>query len=317
MSRKTLELASRLNMAPLRSFVRVVELESISAAARSLFLTQSAVSMQLSALNSMIGTPLLQRVRGRWKVTPAGSELYASAVEMLSEIGRLESNLADLSLVRGGHVTLASTRVVSEIILAPVIAGFTQAHPDIRLDVQLYGCKEIEHLLGKRQLDAALVADPFCCDDCTTYKIADDELVAVLPAEHRLVQQTGVTVADLAKERLVSLPQRSSVWSLLRERVGYLCDDFQVEHFVASSSAVVALVEAGVGCSVLPRRAAERGEKWASVVVRPIAGCNLRRNLLIAVSQSTATQPLDLLVSWLRRTNLNLFDPPRVHAETA
>lgn len=300
MRRASRDLADRLNVALLRSFVRVVEHGSISAAARSLFLTQSAVSMQITALNALVGIPLLQRIHGRWHPTSAGKALYESAQQVLGTVERLERTLADVTLERQGHVTVAATRVVAELVLAPIVAGFAREHPDVRLDIQLCGCREIERMLDKRLVDAGLAADPFFAEHCVTYPLEDDELVAVLPVNHPLSMQRRITVSDLASVPLVCLSETSSVWALLRERLGDVCDDLHVQHFLGSSAAVIALVEQGIGCSILPRKAAERGAAWAAVVVRPIDGVDLRRRLIVAVPDDTASEFSSLFVSWVR-----------------
>lgn len=301
MRRASRDLADRLNVAVLRSFVRVVEHGSISAAARSLFLTQSAVSMQIMAMNSLVGAPLLERVRGgRWQPTAAGKTLYKSALDVLATVGRLEQSLADVTFERSGHVTLAATRVVAELVLGPVIAGFNRDHPNLRLDVQLCGCREIEQMLDKRLVEAALVADPFFVEGCSVYEIGEDELVAIVPRAHRFAEQSSVTVEDLTNTPLVSLSEMSSVWAFVRERLGDTCDDFEVLHSLSSASAVISLVEEGIGCALLPKKAAERGAAWADVVVRPVADVELRRRLLLAVARDAASENLSVFVSWIR-----------------
>lgn len=302
MPRAIKSLVSGLNLSLLRTFVRVVEKRNISVAARSLFLTQSAVSMQITALHNLTGLPLLERVQNRWEVTPAGSELYERAREILATVDRLEQDLADMTLQRSGHVSVGSTRVVGELILAPIIAGFAQAHPDIRLDIDVCACRDIETSLAHRSVEVGLVADPFCCDDCATYKIGDDELVALLPAEHPLAGAPAIEIDQLLRTPFVLPTETSSVFALLRERLGDRCDDMDVLHFLGSSAAIVAAVEAGLGSSILPRLTAERGARWARVVHKPILGIDLRRNLLVAMARGRTSEPAETFVSWLRET---------------
>jgi DNA-binding transcriptional LysR family regulator len=57
--------AATLNCSLLRTFVRVVATGNISAAGRSLYVAQSAISAQIATLNRLVGTPLLERVSGR------------------------------------------------------------------------------------------------------------------------------------------------------------------------------------------------------------------------------------------------------------
>ncbi|TAM86980.1 LysR family transcriptional regulator [bacterium] len=294
-------LSANLNLTLLRTFVRVVEVGHAAGAARALYLSQSAVSMHLAALASAVGLPLLERVGGRWIPTVAGKELYECAREVLGSLERLEQRVTDLSLRQTGHVRLVCTRVVAELALIPILEGFTRARPDIRLDVSVEGCREVEAHVSRREVDVALTAEPFEIEASVTYPIADDELVALVAADHPLALEASVTMEQLAAGPLVLHGTGSTIVALLRERLGNRFDDLEVVYELGSSGAVVAGVEAGLGCSLLPRLVTERAVHCAQVVALPVSDVDLRRKIIVATPLGECGSAASrAFVAWLR-----------------
>ena len=82
-------------------FVRVVELQSFSAAARDLKMTPSAVSKLVARLEARLGTRLLRRSTRRLQITPEGSAFYQSGVRILADIQAAEQEAAAGSAPRG------------------------------------------------------------------------------------------------------------------------------------------------------------------------------------------------------------------------
>ncbi|TAM60910.1 LysR family transcriptional regulator [bacterium] len=313
-------LSGNLNLTLLRTFVRVVEVGHAIAAARSLYLSQSAVSMQLTALSNAVGLPLLERVRGRWVPTAAGKELYESAREVLGLLDRLEQRIADLSLRQTGHVRLVSARIVADLALVPVLAGFTRARPDVRLDISIMGCREAETACSRREADVVLTAEPFDLEASAIYSIGDDEIVALLPLDHPFAVAPAVTVEQLAAGPLVLHGMRSTITALLRSRLGSRFEDLDIVHELPSTGTIVEAVEAGLGCSLLPRLLAERAMRCSRVVALPVDGVDLRRKIIAVTPLGAENEATRVFLAWLCATgdvlsglDAETLPPARLH----
>ncbi|GGY91266.1 LysR substrate-binding domain-containing protein [Pseudoduganella plicata] len=126
-----------LNLPPLdalRGFVAAARRMSITAAAQDLFLTQSAVSRQIQALEERLGTPLLVRGNRQIALTDAGAQLFALASPWLDQLADLTTS------IRGGvlaaPVTISASIGVASLWILPRLGGFQAAHPDIDLRVE-------------------------------------------------------------------------------------------------------------------------------------------------------------------------------------
>ena len=92
----------------LKVFCDVVESRSFSAAAAQNFITQSAVSQQIRALETRFDRKLIERTRGNVQVTPAGEILYQSSKEIVQRYLEMTERLQALSHVVGGTLRIAT-----------------------------------------------------------------------------------------------------------------------------------------------------------------------------------------------------------------
>lgn len=291
-------LPSVLDCAILATFVRVVDTGNISAAARTLFLAQSAVSTQMSVLARAAGAPLLERVHGRWQTTASGAIFYRRAVEILRLVGQLQRELSDVS--EFGHLTIASTRTVSDTILASIVAEFDLAHPEIRLDIVSGDREDAQRRLAGEEVDAALVALPINGKGLRIVVFARDRLVLVVRNTHALAKAITTNFASFANEPFVVFERGSGVRALLEERLGERFASLDVRLELSSNDALIRCVEAGLGVTLLPERVAERWATIAPIALVRVDDVDFTRDLALAIPDARPTsEALGTFEAWV------------------
>lgn len=281
-------LSSLVNFSLLQTYVRIVDTGNISAAARSLYLTQSAVSMQLAALTRKTGLPLLERTHGRWEPTAAGTTLYKRAKELLVLVDQLERELADASKGVAGHIVLGSTRTITDTLLGPLVAEFTTLFPDIRLTVLAGNRREAELRIAAGEVDVALVALPFGDANVETCPFDEDELIVLVPADHRLAHAGSVPFDQIASEPFVLFEEGSGVRALVEEALTGRYPALDVRLSLPSNDGLVACVESGIGLAFIPLRSAMRWSRVAAVSALRITDVDLKRSLAVALHRGRA-----------------------------
>ncbi len=281
-------LASSINCALLQTFVRVVETGNISAAARSLFLAQSAVSAQLATLTRAVGVTLLERVHGRWEPTAAGRAVYDRALELLRLVDTLEREVQDRIDDVAGHVVIGSTRTITDTVLPRIVASFREQFPKIRLEVLTGNRRDAEMWLASDRIDAALVALPFGKKGLAIHRFGIDRLLAILPATHEYAEREDITFAELAGEPFVLFEDGSGTRSLIEERLGIRFPELDIALSLNSNDAIVGAVEAGLGVSFMPEVSARRWERIGSIRALPVSDLELTRELAIVVREGVA-----------------------------
>jgi DNA-binding transcriptional LysR family regulator len=297
-------LSSVLDCKILAAFVRVVDTGNISAAARSLFLAQSAVSTQMSVLSRAAGVPLLERTHGRWQVTASGAVFYRRAVEILRTVELLQRELTDVS--EFGHVTIGSTRTITDTILPSIVAEFSADHPEIRLEIVSGDREDIQQRLANDDIDAALAALPVQIKNVRLQVFDRDRLVLLLPRAHCLAARPSLTFEEIAAEPFVVFDRGSGVRALLEERLGDRFAALDVRFELTSNDALVRFVAAGLGLTFLPERAAETWARVLPIVPKVVTDVDLERELAFVVPDNRVKS--DALAAFERWMNKRFGD---------
>ena len=128
-------MSALTDLSLLKAFVSIVESGSISAAARTLHLSQPTLSRQLSALEAQCGTVLLRRDTHRMNLTQTGHQLFADAQAMLALAEEAEQRLRGDQSRLAGNIRLFSTIDFGQSVVSRLITSFIQANPGIAIEL--------------------------------------------------------------------------------------------------------------------------------------------------------------------------------------
>jgi len=118
----------------LETFVLVAERGSLSAAARRLGISPSAVSKVMSRLEARLGVQLLQRSTRRILLTAEGTQYYEQGKRVLADLDELETSVAGQAEPRG-LVRITASTSTGQTLLGPLVPRLLAAHPGLRLDL--------------------------------------------------------------------------------------------------------------------------------------------------------------------------------------
>lgn len=122
-----------MEIVDLRLFVRVAELRSLSAAARSLKAAKSSISRSITRLEVAVGSQLFERASRSLRLTDAGHLLLAHAVRILGDVDEAEAALEGLVGVARGLLRVVATHAFAEGLIAPMLPAFLARHPEVRV----------------------------------------------------------------------------------------------------------------------------------------------------------------------------------------
>ncbi|MGW2590975.1 LysR family transcriptional regulator [Streptomyces sp. NPDC001515] len=280
----------------LRVLRAVADHGTVTAAAAALYLTPSAVSQQLAALEQETGHHLVERGSRGARLTPAGEILLTHTNEVLAQLERAEAELAAYGSGEAGTVTVAAFATGIGRVLAPAIAGLSRTAPGIKVRVQdAEGDASVPMVLG-RQADVAVAVEYRGTpgeDDrrLTRVPLYSEPFDAVLPVGHRLAGQDEVAVADLAKDGWIGPYPGNPCHDVVVLACEYAGFAPNLEHSSDDFHAVVALAGAGAGVALVPRSALS-GTTPPGAVVRPVRGTAPTRRVFAAVRRGTEAHPL-------------------------
>ncbi len=246
-----------LDLKRLRVLRAVAEHGSFSAAAEALFVSQSAVSQQVTALEAETGTQLLLRLRGGPVLTDACSLLVCHADAAIARLDQAERELAELSGLATGELRLISFPSASATVVTAAASVFRDQHPEIRLSLTEGDPEDAIPQLKRGAHDLAVLYDfevhPFEPDrDLELRPLLTEEMHVALPADHRLADSDGIRLEELAEEPWLCGTTNGSCRELTvrsAQRVGFEPDvTFESNDYHVLQS----LVAAGMGVTLLP-----------------------------------------------------------------
>lgn len=265
----------------LKSFVAVVEEGGFTPASLKLGMSQPAVSRAVATFERELGSPLLARGVGGLTLTEAGACALPHAREVLRHLNLMRTEVATLGDPISGTLSLASLPSVTGTLVAPQLRTFADRHPAVTIRLLEGSEQEVRDWLDQGAAEAGVVSLPIKGLD--TAVLGEQEMVAVLPSTNRLADWNEVDYVELAKEPFVrSTGGCADVFMPVAQRVGV---DFDVVFEAREMSAVLEIVRAGLGVSILP--SAGLPELPHGVVVRPLLPKTVRQ-LGVAVSASAS-----------------------------
>jgi DNA-binding transcriptional LysR family regulator len=265
----------------LNAFLAEADTGGFTAASRRLGLSQPSVSRAVATLEKELGLRLLVRSRDGLSLTEAGSLALTHAREAVRHLNLMHTEIAALAGEVTGTLSLASLPSVTGTLVAPQLQTFTERHPAVTIRLLEGSEQEVRDWLDQGAAEAGVVSLPI--KGLAVAVLGEQDMVAAVPAGNRLADWTEVNYAELAKEPFIrSTGGCAEVYTPVARRAGV---EFDVAFEAREMSAVLEIVRAGLGVSIVP--SAGLPDLPDGVVVRPLVPNTVRR-LGIAVSASAS-----------------------------
>jgi LysR family transcriptional regulator for metE and metH len=250
---------------------------SVTRAAAEMHRTQSAVSHQLRGIEERLGTPLFLRVGKRMVATAAGERVLATARRVLEDIRATEEDVRRFAAHQGGVLRVCAQCNTGYHWLPPLVDVFRQRHPAIEVTLAVECTLRPIDALLEGKLDLAIVTQAVRHDLVRMRPLFEDEHAAIVAPDHRFAKQPFVRAEDFASERLIlysSSPDDSfTIQNILRpagvrpRRVS----------FVMLTEAILEMVKARLGVSVMQTWAIEPALRAGDVRAIPITAAGIHR----------------------------------------
>ena len=244
-------------LAGLRAFVAVAEKHHFGSAATTLAVSQSTLSQALAALETGLGTRLVERSTRRVRLTQEGVQLLPLAQGVIAATDAFSAAAAGTSDPLQGSLRLGLIPTVAPYVLPSVLAGLAIRLPALTLRVIEDQTERLLAALRDGGLDAALIALPADAAGITEIPIYDEDFLLAVPPGHPLSGKRRVPAAALAELPLLLLDEGHC----LRDQALDVCQKAGVRAELADTRAAslataVQCVTGGLGVTLIPQSAA-------------------------------------------------------------
>lgn len=293
----------RLEIRHLQMLLAIAETGSVTAAAAKLGVTSSALSHRIREAERRLDVVLYERIKRQLRMTPAGAHLYQAAARLLAELSRAE---ADVQRVHGGArriVRLCIGAYSAYHWLPAFLKVFAEVAPGVEVQVAADAARRPLVNLMEGAIDMAIMPGEVAGPGVTAHKLFTDELVAIMPAKHRLAGKAVIRAEDLAGEDYLTYDKTPEP-GYEYERLMLPARIFpRWRTTVELPEAIVELVRAGFGLSILTRWAIEPHLRDGSIVCARVTddGLPLPWSIVLRDSEHAGSPVLNLaqaLQSW-------------------
>ncbi|WP_287879605.1 LysR family transcriptional regulator [Aquitalea sp.] len=240
-------MALRLSLRELEVFAAITESGTVTAAADSLSMTQSAASQALAALESGLDASLFDRVGRRLVLNEHGRLLLPRARAMLDAAQDMQRLFDDQTAL---HLRLGASTTIGNYLLPEQIARFRQAQPQAQVELMVANTADIVDAVAGFKVDMGFIEGPCHHPDLLVEPWRDDTLLVFAAASHPLAQG-AVSLSRLAQAQWVLRESgsgtREEVERLLLPHLGSFGEVMEMGH----SEAIKRAVAAGLGVSCL------------------------------------------------------------------
>jgi DNA-binding transcriptional LysR family regulator len=184
----------------MKTFVRVAELGTLSAAARELGLTQPAVSQQVAALERHLDVRLFHRSTRQLALTEGGETYYQHARQILQAVDEAEESTGELSTALRGNLRVHGPVGFGQMHLSPIIIEFQRLHPD--LTIEFFLDDRFADLIAEG-VDVAIRFGDLKSSDLIARKLATFERILVASPDYIAAHGNPHTPEDLLRHRYI------------------------------------------------------------------------------------------------------------------
>jgi len=289
-------LSIDFDLRQLEIFVHIVDLKSFSKAAKVVFLAQASVSERIATLEKMVGVQLLDRLGRQVTPTKAGELLYKHAVLLLDMKKTACLEMQELMGVKRGDIRLGGSTIPGEYILPKILGLFCRKHPLISVNLSVADSVSIETEVSNGGLELGVIGSKTARKNLICHELWADELVLVIPSEHRWAGRETISVKALFDEPFIFREQGSGTFKIFdkylqSEVTGGLSALKAVARF-GTSTAVKEGIKAGLGVSILSSRALETELASGVLKVLRVENLPMRRSFYLIRDKRRVPSPL-------------------------
>lgn len=275
-----------------RSFDAVARLKSISAAAKSLYVTQPSVSSDIMALEDLLGAKLFFRTNRGMKLTEEGEVLAADVRNALAYFESGEEKIRGMNGLKSGKLNIGASDMTLRFFLLDYIKRFREKYPDVKINITNHPTPMTLEELRDGNIDFGVVSEPISRADTDgmdfiPVKTIND--IFICSPDNPLANKHGVGVSELSEYPLILLESNTSTRSYIESIPALSSLEPDIE--LSTSDLIIDFVRHGLGIAS---------------VVEDFATDALRRGEICRINLAQPIPPRNMVIARLKKIPLGV-----------
>lgn len=284
----------------LEVFCAIMRSGTVTAAARTLNISQSALSQILLHTEDELGFALFERVKGRLVPTVAARELYPEAERLFAQLEALRRRTEDMREGRTGLIRLAASPPPAISLVPGALRSFRAERPDVSVRSLVAPVGVLVPMLRDGDADLAIAMDDTPEQGLDIEVIGRVGMVCVLPDHHPLTERDTVRLEDLMGESLITYRSQTLPARKLARMFAAIGRGYRPNMEIDVSLSAMAFVQQGLGIGLVDALLPWR--QFRGVVARPLEIDFTLPVVLMTRAHTAQSAAQEILTEYLRRS---------------
>jgi len=284
-----------VDLRQLEIFVKVAEFGSFSKAAEALYLTQPTVSEHIRTLEDEVGVRLLDRLGRGAAITRAGQLLLSYAQRMLALSREARQAMDGFQGRMSGELLIGASTIPGEYVLPAMIGRFKEKYPDISITLLIGDSQTAVDWVAEGRAELGVVGARLSHRGVEYKELMPDDVVVVVPGTHPWHGRKQIALEELRSEPLLIRERGSGTRAALEgalAEAGMDLGSFRTVGEMGSTQAIKQAVKAGVGVSLVSKRAVEEECKSGLLWCLRVKDLKVTRSFHLATHKERSRSPL-------------------------
>lgn len=265
----------------LQVFLSVSKHLNYTRAGEELHLSQPSVSVRIRQLETELGVKLFEQLGKKVSLTDAGHLLVPHALRVVAAVDDAHHAMDELQGLESGSLRIGASTTPGMYLIPQTIARFKEHYPKVEIHLRIRATREIEEAVVKNEFDFGFVGGHLVTHEVNAVPWLTDELLLIVPPNHRLARRKYIKKEDLLRERLILREEgsatRATILNHLKNVDAYPETVMELENPESLKKAV----QSGLGIAFISKFGVVSELKAKTLIAVRVNGLSITRELKI------------------------------------
>ena len=244
-----------MNISQIKTFLTLADCLNMTETAERLNCTQPAVSARIRGLEETLGTVLFDRIGKKVHLTANGSVFYSYAHKLVGTLQAATEHLHQMDDPLTGAIHFGASNFIGIYLIPPYLGRYRKIAPKLQFELDILPSARLLERLDANILEFLILSDQIPLNEAhhDFRDLCRDEMIFIVPPDHRLARLGTCTVTDLAQETFLVKAAPSATRTFILDKIRASGGTLGREMHISSTEAIKQGVMHGLGVSILSR----------------------------------------------------------------
>ncbi|WP_201334999.1 MULTISPECIES: LysR family transcriptional regulator [unclassified Nitratiruptor] len=226
----------RITLRQMELFLEVAKMGHLTQVAKKYGLSQSAVSMSLKELESILGCKLFERVQKKLVLNEKGRIFFTEIEPLIYKLRDIEREF--MTSENKGQLIVGASTTIADYILPNIVCEYMEQYPEVKISLKIGNTAEIVEMVEGGDIDIGYIEGEIICPNCTTTPLGKDELV-VVTGDKELAEKKEHFIDTLLQYKWVLREEGSGTKSEFIKKIGKFASELNIYLELRHTEAII------------------------------------------------------------------------------